>query len=93
MSTLLGMNVMTSALVRPVPVLQLSHSFNACTDAFKAEMNQWLLEMFGTKEVMYMIGKDTLVMNHAMLAKIRQSIPNHWTAPNAAVEPTAPRKT
>jgi len=39
--------------------------------------------MFGTKEVMYIIGKDTLVLNHAMLAKIKQSIPNHWTAPNA----------
>ena len=46
-------------------------------------MNRWFLEMFGTKEVMYIIGKDTLVLNHAMLAKIKQSIPNHWTAPNA----------
>ena len=82
MNTLFGMKVMTSALVRPVPVLQLSPDFNACTDTFKAEINQWLLEMFGTQEVMYMIGKDTLVLNQSMLAKIKQSIPNHWTAPN-----------
>ena len=82
MTTLFGMNVMTSALVRPVPVLQLSPDFNACTDTFKAEINRWLLEMFGTKEVMYVIGKDTLVMNHAMLEKVKREIPNHWTAPN-----------
>lgn len=62
MNTLFGMNVMTSSLVRPVPVLQLSLGFDACTDTFKAEMNQWLLEMFGTKEVMYVFGKDTLCL-------------------------------
>ena len=78
MDTLFGMNVMTSTLVKPVPVLQLSPDFTACTDTFKSEMNQWLLEMFGTKEVMYMLGKDTLALNHAMLAKIKQSIPNYY---------------
>jgi len=78
MNTLFGMKLMTSALVKPVPVLQLSPDFNACTDTFKAEMNRWLLEMFGTKEVGYVIGKDSLVMSHAMLLKIKRSIPDHW---------------
>lgn len=75
MNTLLGMKVMTSALVKPVPVLQLSYDFNACTDKFKAEMNEWLLEMFGTKDVMYVVGKDTLILNPNMLNKIKQAIP------------------
>ena len=69
---------MTSALVRPVPVLQLSHDFTACTDTFKAETNQWLLEMFGTKDVGYMIGKDTLVLNHRMLEKLKRAMLPHW---------------
>ena len=85
MNTLFGMKVMTSALVQPVPVLQLSPDFNVCSDVFKTEMNRWLLEVFGTKEVMYIIGKDTLVLNHAMLEKVRRSIPNHWTVPNGGL--------
>lgn len=78
LNTLFGMKIMTSAFIRPVPVLQLSPDFNACTDEFKTEMNQWLLEMFGTKDVAYMIGKDTLVLNHVMLAQIKQSIPANY---------------
>ncbi len=80
MNTLFGMNVMTSSLVRPVPVLQLAPDFTACTEDFRQEMNNWLLDMFGTREVFYVIGKDTMVMNHAMLAKIKRSIPARWCA-------------
>jgi len=82
-NTLFGMNVTTSALVTPVPVLRLSPDFNACTDAFKEEMNQWLLDTFGTKEVAYMIGSDTLILNHALLAKIYLSTQHHYTDINA----------
>ena len=74
MNTLFGMNVMTSTLVKPVPVLQLSSDFTACTEQFKYEMNQWLLDMFGTKDVMYVIDNNTLVMNNKMLDKLKQSI-------------------
>lgn len=72
MDTILGMKVTTSALVRPVPVLQISPGFDACTDEFRAEMNHWLLEMFGTKDVAYVIGGDKLVLNHAVLEKAKR---------------------
>lgn len=74
MNTLFGMNVMTSALIKPVPVLQISPGFGFCTEAFRTEMNSWLLKTFGTKEVAYVIGGNTLVLNHAMLDKINRMI-------------------
>ena len=79
MNSLFGVKIVTSNLVKPVPVLQLSNNFTACTDAFKAEVNQWLLEMFGTKEVAYVIGKDQLVMSHAMFMELKKAIPAYFT--------------
>jgi hypothetical protein len=82
MNTLFGMNVMTSALVKPVPVLQISPAFKDCSDECREEMNRYLLEMFGTKDVAYMIGKDTLVLNSKMLEDLKRTIPKHWAAPD-----------
>lgn len=77
MNTLFGMKVLTSPYILPAPVLQVSPSFTACTDAFRAEMNQWLLDRFGTKDVAYVVDKNTLILNHDMLAKIKRSIPQY----------------
>ena len=74
----MGMKVATSNLIRPVPVLQLSYNFTACTDTLKAEMNRWLLEMFGTREVAYVIGKDQMVLSHAMLMELKKTIPANY---------------
>ena len=71
--SLFGMNIMTSALVRPVPRIQLSPEFN-CSDSVRTDMNAWLLEMFGTKEVMYRMGDDTLVLSYDTLKKVKQSM-------------------
>ena len=82
MDSIFGMKVMTSSLVQPVPVLQLSHDFAACTEQFKSDMNKWLLDKFGTKEVAYVINKDTIVLNKEMLSKIKQSIPERYISQN-----------
>lgn len=50
---LFGMPVYESPLIRSVPKIQLSPGFKYCTPEFRAEMNQWLLEQFGTKHVAY----------------------------------------
>jgi len=36
-----------------VPVLQLSPSFEWCSEEFRQETNRWLLDLFGRKEVAY----------------------------------------
>ena len=72
--TLFGLNVITSNLVKPVPVLQLRPDFTACTDKFKDEMNRWLLEMFGTKKVAYMIDSRSLVLDNATLDELNRSL-------------------
>jgi len=74
LSTLFGLGVMRSNIVQPVPALQLDPSFSACTDSFKAEMNQWLLETFGTKEVMYVLNGNTVVMSPGILAEIDRTL-------------------
>ena len=62
-NTLLGLNIIESPHVQPVPVLQLRPQFVWCSDEFRAEMNAWLLEMFGTKEVMYVFDGRALGLN------------------------------
>ena len=69
-----GLEVRTSPLVQPIPKLQLSLQFNDCTDSFKAEMNKWLLDKFGTKDVFYVVDNKKLVLNHETLRKLEQSI-------------------
>lgn len=67
-----GMDVRTSTLLRPVPKIQLSRDFN-CSDKVREDMNAWLLDMFGTKEVAYMFN-NTLVLSHETLRKLKQDL-------------------
>lgn len=43
------------------PVLQMDPNFKWCSDECRAEMNLWLLEMFGTRSI---VPKDTVYMFH-----------------------------
>ena len=70
-SYFMGMRVLTSPYVGPVPKIQLSYDFTACTEKCKADTNAWLLERFGTKEVFYMIGNDALVLSPTSMATLR----------------------
>lgn len=72
MNTLFGMKVVVSPLVRPVPKLQLRPDA-PCTDAFRAEMNQWLHSMFGEKHVAYVLGdQQKLVISREQERLLRQ---------------------
>lgn len=60
MNTLFGMPVFESPLVQPVPKLQMSPSFKWCSDECRRETDAWLLDLFGTKEVLYLIDAGAL---------------------------------
>lgn len=65
-----GISIIESPFVQPVPRLQLSHDFDACSPESKASFNRWLLERFGTKDVAYVIGGKVFVNpKHAALIK------------------------
>lgn len=70
MKTLFGLNVVVSPLVQPVPKVQLSPDFDACSPHVKSEMNAWLLDRFGTREVCYVIGGGTLVLSPRHMATL-----------------------
>lgn len=73
--TLLGyIKVVEDPNITEVPRLQLSHNFNACSPEFKAEMNAWLLEKFGTYMPTYMIGGHTLVGHPKHIAMLKQQV-------------------
>lgn len=69
---ILEMNVIESPLIQPVPKLQLSYDFTACSDEMKQSMNAWLKDMFGTYTPMYIIGSSTVVVSpkHAAMIKL-----------------------
>lgn len=67
-----GMEIVVSSLIKPVPKLQLSHDFNACSDEMKHSMNRWLLEKFGTKEVCYMTG-GKIIMSQGHYDALRRA--------------------
>ena len=67
---LCGMKIVESPLVLPVPVLKLRHN-TPVTDKFRTEMNQWLLDTFGEKEVFYLLNSDTAVVSPKHAARLR----------------------
>lgn len=78
MQTLYGMKVIESPLITEVPKLQLSHDFNACSPGFKAEMNTWLRQRFGTYFPAYVIGGHTIVLHpkHAAMLRLQAGMYN-----------------
>ena len=62
-NTLFGLPVITSSLIPDeVPKLSL-HPDAPVGDKFRAEMNQWLLDMFGTKKVAFVINGKQFVIH------------------------------
>ena len=55
MNTLFGIPIVTSPYITPQPVLRISHNFEWCSDGFRSDMNKWLLDNFGEREVMYIM--------------------------------------
>jgi hypothetical protein len=74
MMMLNGMKIIESPLIAEVPRLQLSHGFNDCTPKFKAEMNNWLRQKFGTYMPTYIIGGHTIMMHPSHLALLKLEI-------------------
>lgn len=68
--TFMGIRVIPSHFVQPVPKIQLSPDFEWCTPEFRAETNRWFLERFGTKEVAYMVNGNFL-MNPKQIAMLK----------------------
>lgn len=62
MAALFDMQIIVSPLIKPVPVLQVSPDFQFCSDEFRRDMNAWLLEIFGEKEVCFLINGGSAVL-------------------------------
>lgn len=75
--TFYGMKILQSPLVTPVPVVQISPDFKWCSDELRCNLNAWLLETLGTKEVIYRVGKDTVIMSprHFNFLKMQGYVP------------------
>lgn len=78
--SLFGMRVIEDRHgITRVPVLQMDPEFKWCSEAFRAETNRWLLDLFGHKEVAYIIdssalgfgGGQSVVMSPASMAYLR----------------------
>lgn len=67
----MGMKVVVSPHLVPAPKVQLSPDFKWCSDEFRASENAYLLKMFGTKEVCYMLNKGTIVMSPKHVAALK----------------------
>ena len=69
--TLYGVPIIESPLLDPQPKLQLSKSVDFLGAKFCAEMNQWLLDMFGTEEPRAHIGAGRVFLGSQMLRELR----------------------
>lgn len=74
---LLGFKIIVSPHLEPVPVLQMHPDCDPqglwCTPQLRAETNQWLVEMFGKEDRIYMYGKN-VVMNPKQAAMLRSFV-------------------
>ena len=52
--------VMINPYIEPIAKIQIDPNFKWCSDEFRAKMNAWLKETFGTEEVAYMIDMDAI---------------------------------
>lgn len=72
---LYGMKIIVSPILAPVAKVEIASNFKWITDECRSNINQWLKETFGTKEVCYMLGKDTIVVSPKQAAALRNAIP------------------
>lgn len=83
MQTYMGIKLVVSEHIKPVPVLQIAHDFKWCTDAYREKHNAWLLERFGTYEPVYMLGSGTMAVSPKTMAQMRQEVILKMPVPNA----------
>jgi hypothetical protein len=55
------MNIVVSPYIQPVPRVQHSPSYKAGTDKGIADMNAWLIKMFGKEDKPLVIGEVVFV--------------------------------
>lgn len=63
-----GLRVIVSDLLTKQPAIQLSAKVGV-SDAFRSQMDAWLLETFGTKHVMQ---GDTIVMHSEVARRLKE---------------------
>lgn len=72
-----GMRFVSSNLLPSEAAKLKLHPDCPCSDKFRREFDAWLLEMFGTKAVLYVMPNEGLVFaNDVTLDAIRRSIAN-----------------
>lgn len=70
MDTFMGLPIFVSPFVQGEPKLRVRESV-PMTDAYRAEINDWLLDLFGRHEVGILMAVDRIFVNAAGLAAIR----------------------
>jgi hypothetical protein len=74
-STLMGMAVAVDPLCDDVPRMQTSRRFAELMPAeFVAELDAWMLEFFGRKNIVYAIGGHTLVVGPKTLRAMKEQL-------------------
>ena len=68
----LRLRIVASSHIAPVAKLRVNDDV-PMSDSCRANINQWLLKAFGTKEVGYMFD-DSLVVSNAVAARIRATV-------------------
>ena len=86
LGTYMGMKVYTNSFILPLPKIKLS-PLVPVSDTFRASMDAWLLEMFGTEEAMYVvndlagIGEPCLIVSPNIGKKLREHLAHHEIKP------------
>lgn len=74
-SLLMGMRVLIDESLDNVPRMTTSRRFaKLMPPEFVAELDAWMLEFFGTHNLTYKIGQDTLVMGPKTFRAIREQL-------------------
>ena len=66
----MGMKI-HEAPVKFIPKIQISETFNACSDDFKKDMNLWLLDKFGVNEISPIKKGEVFIMRDHGMAVMR----------------------
>jgi len=69
-----GIRIQISPLIQPVARIQLRHNFKWCSEPCRSEMNHWLKDTFGTKEVCYMLNGNTIVVSPEQAAALKLEV-------------------
>lgn len=68
-----GLNVVVSSFIPLAPRVSLSEDFSVASEGCIRDMNDWLREMFGTKEGLMLVGPNTLVVGPKTYAEFNRA--------------------